>query len=151
MCSAGLAEGRSAFETSEVPAPAVLALQGLNSTLSFMRSYSLILARALSKWITVLPVSRTERRGKRGKKGDTHQTFYNQWSKRKRFPGLHHGIKQCMAALLSSYDSRPTSQSFTLPKSPVVYLLILTCKLIGLPKPALTSPAGKKQEEVPDL
>lgn len=29
--------------------PAALALQGLNSALSFMRSYSLILARALSK------------------------------------------------------------------------------------------------------
>lgn len=48
-CSAGLAEGCSARETSEPPAPAVLALQGLNSALSFMRSYSLILARALSK------------------------------------------------------------------------------------------------------
>lgn len=63
--SAGLAEGCSVFETSEPPAPAVLALQGLNSALSFMRSYSLILARALSKWITVLPI-RAAKKGEQG-------------------------------------------------------------------------------------
>lgn len=59
--SAGLAEGCSAFEASEPAAPAVLAVQGLNSALSFMRSYSLILARALSKWITVLPIRAAEK------------------------------------------------------------------------------------------
>lgn len=43
---AGLAEGRAAFEASE---PLAAASKGLKSTLSFMRSYSLILAKALSK------------------------------------------------------------------------------------------------------
>lgn len=66
---AGLAERC----TSEPPAPEELASQGLNSTLSFMRSYSLILARALSKWITVLPIgaakNEKQRSGQRGRNG----------------------------------------------------------------------------------
>lgn len=66
--SAGLAEAPLAFDTSHLLSHAALALQGLNCALSFMRSYSLILARALSKWITVLPV-RVAQKGEQGESG----------------------------------------------------------------------------------
>lgn len=66
VLSAELAEGCAAFESSHTPAG--LALRGLNSDSSLMRSYSLILARALSKWSTGLPV-RVAERARENKRG----------------------------------------------------------------------------------
>lgn len=98
-------------------------LSVLNSALSFMRSYSLILAKALSKWITVLPAG-AERKVRKKREGE-------RWTNRMwKHPKIQQSFTQ---------QSKPDCDKLT---------VVSLCKHVPVFSPRSSLAKGSRLEEV---